>query len=131
MDVGYPSNFSRIKDLYANSLDSLKEDVIGFTYSDEQTRKIIYQVYRDTGYILDPHGAIGYMGLSEFMNSHNGLVGAFLGTAHPAKFLDVVHPLVSGRVEIPSRLQQVLERPKHAVELSSDYPEFKQYLLSN
>ena len=131
MDVGYPSNFSRIKDLYANSLDSLKEDVIGFTYSDEQTRKTIYQVYLDTGYILDPHGAIGYMGLREFMNSQNGLVGAFLGTAHPAKFLDVVHPLVSGRVEIPSRLQQVLERPKHAVELSSDYPEFKQYLLSN
>ena len=130
MDVGYPSNFSRIKDLYRNSLEFIKRDVSGFTFSDDQTRDTISRVYQETGYILDPHGAIGFLGLSEFMKQHRGTVGAFLGTAHPAKFGDVVNPLVSGKVEIPTRLEQILMREKHSIELTPDYSEFKEYLLS-
>ena len=130
MDVGYPSNFIRIKDLYLDNLEALKKDVHGFTFNDDQTRAIISKVYQDQGYILDPHGAIGYLGLQEFLGKHPEVVGAFLGTAHPAKFLDVVTPLVSRKIEIPGRLQQVLNRPKHSIQLSSEYAVFKDYLLS-
>ena len=131
MDVGYPSNFVRIKDLYFNNLDSLKNDVHAFTFSDDQTRGIITKVHQHQGYILDPHGAIGYLGLQEFLKIHPEVVGAFLGTAHPAKFLDVVTPLVSENVDIPDRLQEVLNRPKHSIQLSSEYAVFKDYLLSH
>ena len=130
MDVGYPSNFVRIMDLYQSNQESLKKDVQGFTFTDDQTREIITRVYQEHGYILDPHGAIGYLGLREFLNIHPEAVGVFLGTAHPAKFLDVVTPLVSEKVEIPARLKEVLNRPKHSIPLSSEYKVFKDYLLS-
>ncbi len=131
MDVGNPSNFSRIVDLYDHDLKALSEHVHGFTFSDEKTRRVISHIYKKTGYIMDPHGAVGYLGLQEYRRVDSGSVGVFLGTAHPAKFLDVVGPLVSESVVIPERLSKVLKQIKQSIPLSSSFGEFKDYLLAN
>jgi threonine synthase len=131
MDVGNPSNFARVMELYHHNLDELSKHVIGFTFSDDQTKAAIKKVYSETGYLMDPHGAVGYLGLMEFIKIDPNIVGVFLGTAHPAKFLDVVRSLVPDDIQIPARLRQVLGRTKNSVLLSSDYQQFKEYLSSN
>lgn len=130
MDVGNPSNFDRIMDLYQKDRERLTQQVNGFTFSDAQTSAAISQVHQETGYIMDPHGAVGYLGLQEYFKVDPDAVGVFLGTAHPAKFLDVVKPLVSDRIEIPARLKKALESEKRSIRLSSNYNELKDYLRS-
>lgn len=131
MDVGNPSNFDRIVDLYAHDLKELCKHVHGFTFGDEKTRNVISYIYSKTGYIMDPHGAVGYLGLQEYHKVDPDSVGVFLGTAHPAKFLDVVGPLVSEPVVIPDRLKEILNQKKHSISLSSSFDEFKDYILAN
>ncbi len=131
MDVGNPSNFARIVDLYNHDLKELCKHVLGYTFGDENTKNAISQVYKKTGYIMDPHGAVGYLGLQEYYKVDSASVGVFLGTAHPAKFLNVVEPLVSEPIVIPDRLSEVLSQKKHSISLSSSFDEFKDYLLAN
>ena len=131
MDVGNPSNFARIVDLYSYDLNNLTNHVFGFTFSDEKTRSIISEVYNRTGYIMDPHGAVGYLGLQEYYKVDSNSVGVFLGTAHPAKFLDVVDPLVSKPVIIPDRLKEVLNQKSQSISMPSSFDQFKDYLLAN
>ena len=131
MDVGNPSNFARIVDLYSYDLKNLTNHVFGFTFSDEKTRSIISEVYNRTGYIMDPHGAVGYLGLQEYYKVDSNSVGVFLGTAHPAKFLDVVDPLVSKPVIIPDRLKEVLNQKSQSISMPSSFDQFKDYLLAN
>ena len=131
MDVGNPSNFARIMDLYRNDWDDLRQHVSGFTFTDQQTKEAIKEVFADSGYLMDPHGAVGYLGLKEYQRMDSNTVGVFLGTAHPAKFLDVVNPLVPKEVSIPPRLQEVLGRTKTSVLLSSNYQQLKAFLTSN
>ncbi|GJM27660.1 MAG: threonine synthase [Cyclobacteriaceae bacterium] len=130
MDVGNPSNFERVMDLYNNDWESLAELVKGYTFNDSETRKAISRVYQESGYLMDPHGAVAYLGLGESLKDNPNTVGVFLGTAHPAKFFEVVKPLIPDEVEIPERLESIISRQKQSIKLSSDYRELKQYLLS-
>lgn len=119
MDVGNPSNFYRMNDLFGASVDSFRSELVGYSYTDEQTSDTIRQVYDETGYLLDPHGAVGYLGLKAYMKD-NDVVGVFLETAHPAKFLDVVEPVINQKIEIPQRLQYYIEREKVAIEIDAN-----------
>ncbi|MHA2062104.1 MAG: threonine synthase [Candidatus Sifarchaeia archaeon] len=131
MDVGNPSNFFRILDFYNNKVRAIRQDVSGFSYSDNDTKEAIKKVYKKYKYILDPHGAIGYLGQRDYMKNHSQNVqGIFLETAHPAKFIDIVQQLVPEKIKIPARLSNCMEKEKTSILLSKDYSEFKQYLRS-
>ncbi|MBP5514085.1 MAG: threonine synthase, partial [Bacteroidaceae bacterium] len=128
MDVGDPSNFARILDLYRHSHEAICSDISGATYTDEQIADTIRQCLRDTGYQLDPHGACGYRALKEGLRP--GEVGFFLETAHPAKFKDTVERITGQSVEIPARLAAFMRGQKQSTPMSKDFADFKAYLLS-
>ncbi len=130
MDVGNPSNFVRVMDLFHQDHHSVCKEITGYTFNDDETRTEIAKVYSDTGYILDPHGAVGHLGLKQYLSKNPESIGVFLGTAHPAKFLDVVQPLISEPVIIPDQLKAVLSKQKKATMLAASFKEFKEYLLS-
>ena len=128
MDVGDPSNFARIYDLYGKSHERISSLISGATYSDAQIEEIMRQCYQETGYTLDPHGACGYRALQEGLKE--GEVGVFCETAHPAKFKETVDRIIGGDVEIPERLAAFMRGQKQSVELSKDFKEFKAFLMS-
>lgn len=129
MDVGDPSNFVRILDLYDNSHEAITADIKGFRYSDEQIRKSVKSVFDKTGYLLDPHGACGYQALEDDIKSDE--VGIFLETAHPAKFTDTVESIVGkGNVPMPEKLAAFMKGKKQSISLSKNFEEFKSYLMS-
>ena len=127
MDVGDPSNFARVIELYGNSHAAIKAEISGTTYTDEQIRETVKQTYVETGYLLDPHGACGYRALAEGLQP--GEVGVFLETAHPAKFLDTVEGIIGDKVEIPAKLQAFMQGTKQSVPMTKEFADFKQYLL--
>jgi len=129
MDVGQPSNFVRMMALYQQSWPSLKADLSGFWATDEDTKAEMKRVFDNSGYVLDPHGAIGHMALRKYLETHGGS-GFFLETAHPAKFLDTVEAALGQTIEIPERLAQLKDRKKEAVGLGSEFGPFKDFLLS-
>ena len=127
MDVGDPSNFARIYDLYGKSHERITSLISGATYSDEQIRQTMKACYDETGYILDPHGACGYQALEDGLKE--GEIGVFCETAHPAKFKEKVDEILSIDVEIPDRLAAFMKGTKQSVPMTKDFAEFKQYLL--
>ena len=127
MDVGDPSNFARIYDLYGKSHERITSLISGATYSDEQIRQTMKACYDETGYILDPHGACGYQALEDGLKE--GEVGVFCETAHPAKFKEKVDEILSIDVEIPDRLAAFMKGTKQSVPMTKDFADFKQYLL--
>jgi len=135
MDVGDPSNFARIQNLYSEDGRLSPEEthwritslISGATYSDEQIKETMRQCYKETGYILDPHGACGYQALEDLLKP--GEVGVFCETAHPAKFKEKVDEILDIDVEIPERLQAFMKGEKQNVEMSKEFEDFKQYLL--
>jgi threonine synthase len=129
MDVGNPSNFVRMLDLFQHDFKSLTELITGFTYTDAETREAMLQLYDSTGYIMDPHGAVGYLGLKQFLKSKPDYTGIFLETAHPAKFADVVEATLNINIELPERLQKFMRGKKKVILLSRQYGEFKEILL--
>ncbi len=128
MDVGAPSNFARILDLYGNSHETISKEISGCTYTDEQISETLKDTYNKTGYLLDPHGAVGYRSLLEGLNKNE--IGVFLETAHPAKFKDTVESIIEDDVAIPSKLAAFMKGTKSTVKLSSAFPAFKKYLMS-
>ena len=128
MDVGDPSNFARIWDLYGHDPEAIRADISGATYSDAQIAQTIRDCYARTGYLLDPHGACGYRALKESLQP--GEVGFFCETAHPAKFKDTVEGIIGAPVAIPDKLAAFMQGTKQSVELPNDFNTFKQYLLS-
>jgi threonine synthase len=128
MDVGNPSNFVRLLELHKHNFDLLTSDVIGFSFSDDETRQAIRQVSEKSGYIMDPHGAVGYLGLKKFMEFHPHTNGIFLETAHPAKFMEVVEPVVEKTILTPARLQKLMAGKKKTVLISPAYEELKSLL---
>ena len=128
MDVGDPSNFARIYDLYGKSHEAISADISGATYSNEQIAETIRDCHSRTGYLLDPHGACGYRALKE--NLQKGEVGFFCETAHPAKFKDTVEGIIGESIEIPERLQAFMQGTKQSVALSKEFQEFKSFLFS-
>ncbi|HRG08210.1 MAG TPA: threonine synthase [Cyclobacteriaceae bacterium] len=128
MDVGNPSNFVRMLDLFQHDFKSLTELITGFTFTDAETREAMLQLYDSTGYIMDPHGAVGYLGLKQFLKSKPDYTGIFLETAHPAKFADVVEATLETKVELPERLQKFMRGEKKTVIVSAGFDEFREVI---
>jgi len=122
MDVGAPSNFERIRALYDDDLDRMRVDVTGAAFTDDTVVAEIGRVYREHGYLLDPHGAIAWLGLQEALSTEPDATGVFLATAHPAKFLEVVEPAIGKAVALPSTLADALARPRQSERLPVSYP---------
>jgi threonine synthase len=118
MDVGDPSNFERMTWLYRHDVGAMRHDVMGVRYTDEEVRATIKKVYDERSYLLDPHSAIAYMGLKGSVRSLRD-VGIFLATAHPAKFAEIVQPIIGKRVEMPAPLAEALARPRHLLRLDA------------
>ncbi len=126
MDVGDPSNFARILDLYGNNVEKIRADVSAYSFNDSQIRECIGRVYNATGYVLEPHGACAYMGLEEGLQANEN--GILLETAHPAKFPESVEPIIGRKVEIPATLQHFLSGKKQSIGMSSAFGDFKAWL---
>ena len=129
MDVGDPSNFIRIREIFKDDFSEIKSHLSSYSFSDEETRATMQQVYSNTGYITDPHGAVGYLGLKNYLNQHPGEQGIFLETAHPVKFLEVVEPTLDLRIPYPEQIRAVIDKTKEAGFIHS-YDELKAFLLA-
>jgi threonine synthase len=127
MDVGNPSNFIRIQELYNNDLKTFEKDFSSYSYTDEETLEAMKQIYNTDGYIAEPHGAVGYLGLKKELQKHDNAIGVFLETAHPIKFLDVVEPALGITLPIPEQIESVLHKEKVSVKIGS-YEELKKFL---
>jgi threonine synthase len=128
MDVGDPSNFARILDLFNHSHEAIVSEISGVSYTDEQIAETLKTCKTETGYLLDPHGACGYRALKEMLKP--GEVGVFLETAHPAKFLETVEGILGEKVEIPEKLQEFMKGEKQSESMSKYFEDFKAFLLS-
>jgi len=128
MDVGDPSNFARVLDLFNGSHDAIVSEMSGVSYNDLQIAETLKACYSETGYLLDPHGACGYRALKEGLADNE--TGVFLETAHPAKFLETVEKIIGEKVEIPLKLQEFMKGEKKSLSLSKDFKDFKNYLLA-
>lgn len=129
MDVGDPSNFVRMLDLFKNDYKAMASVISGYSYTDEQTREAMRKVYADRGYVMDPHGAIGYLALQEYFSKNKSGTGVFLETAHPAKFKEVVDDTLAFDVEIPLPLQKFMQQQKQSVSIGREFDEFRSYLM--
>lgn len=127
MDVGNPSNFARIIDLYKNRHDVISSHISGASFSDDEIREAMKRCFDDNKYILDPHGACGYMALKQGLDA--GETGVFCETAHPAKFKDTVEDAIGSMVEIPERLAEFMKGTKQSVKLGKDFKSFKAFLM--
>lgn len=130
MDVGNPSNFVRLQEIFCRDYQNVKTMISGSYYTDRETKDEMCNVYLMSGYVCDPHGAIGHRALREFVELNSEYHGVFLETAHPAKFEEVVNETLNIQIHIPSRLAELAQKQKVAVQLKPDYPLFKDYLLS-
>lgn len=129
MDVANPSNFVRIMEMYDHELNSLKQHLTSISVDDETTRKTIESVYKETGYVLDPHGAIGYKALDDYLNENTGNKGFFLETAHPVKFPEVVEQTTGKKLEIPESVQPLLSKQKRSVLMNAGFDALKEWLM--
>ena len=127
MDVGDPSNFARILDLYGHSHEAITAEIAGARYDDQEIRDTVYRTFKEKNYLLDPHGACGYRALEEGLKP--GESGIFLETAHPAKFKDTVEDILGEAIVVPKRLQAFMQAKKQSIPLSSAFDDFKAYLM--
>jgi threonine synthase len=132
MDVGNPSNFARIVDLYDNDLRAIRHDIWGCSFSDEETLRVMHDVQQQHNYVLDPHTAIGLLGWQSFAKQNPAATqGIVLATAHPAKFAETVVRAIGVRPEMPERLAAFLERPKKSIPFPNRFAELQEFLLSS
>jgi threonine synthase len=129
MDVGNPSNFVRLLQLFHHDYPSLKRKLAGFSISDDETRQVMEEVFTKKGYLLDPHGAVGYLALQRYLRQHPDQKGYFLETAHPVKFYDVVEPVIHQKVDLPASVQHLLGKKKESIPMKAGSRELKEYLL--
>ena len=130
MDVGDPSNFVRILDLFKNRHEWISEHMKGYSYSDHEIKQVIKKVYDNNGYLCDPHGAIGYQAAKSYLKEKPDSTGIFLETAHPAKFKESVEEVIGKKVDIPERLAAFAHKEKQSKMMKPDYAEFREYLRS-
>ncbi len=135
MDVGDPSNFSRIEYLFNNDYEQVREHIWGASFSDKQTGDVIQKVYEETGYLLDPHTAVGYLAVEEYRREASGYFGesgdqsfVILSTAHPAKFGDIIEPVIGETIELPDRLAASLQKEKKSIGMNNDFGQLKEWL---
>jgi threonine synthase len=130
MDVGDPSNFVRILELFQQQFESLKGKLSSYSITDEETKETIGNVYQQHKYLLDPHGAVGYLALSRYLQSHPQDKGFILETAHPVKFPDAVESIIGHPVAVPESVQYLLNKEKKSIKIDTAYSQLKEYLLS-
>lgn len=135
MDVGNPSNFERMRWLYRDDLNAMRADVAGCRYTDDQVKATIRQVYESRGYLLDPHSAIAYLGITDHLRQTDGAgrgdrIGIFLATAHPAKFSEVVEPVLGRPLEMPAPLAEVVSRPRHVLKIAATFEAVRRTLTT-
>ncbi|RMA64207.1 threonine synthase [Ulvibacter antarcticus] len=130
MDVGDPSNFVRIRELFDNDFDSLSKLLTSYSFNDTVTRNAIKTLYDSYKYIADPHGAVGYLGLVEYLKKNKSVQGVFLETAHPIKFLDVVEKAIASEVTLPESISELIQKKKESI-LIKNYQEFKTYMMDS
>ncbi|MFL5741691.1 MAG: threonine synthase [Flavisolibacter sp.] len=130
MDVGDPSNFVRILQLFDEQFAPLKNMMSGYSITDQETKDLIAQVYSDHGYVLDPHGAVGFAALKKYQQEQADSPGIILETAHPIKFYDVVEPLVHKKLPFPASVEKLLHRKKESIRMKAGLQELKEFLLS-
>jgi threonine synthase len=128
MDVGNPSNFVRIQELYNHDLAEFEKDFSSYTYTDEETKLAMKNIHTNSGYVAEPHGAVGYLGLKKELEKQPNSIGFFLETAHPIKFLDIVEPVLNVKLEIPKQIESVLGKDKVSVKIKN-YKDLKAFLL--
>src|SRR5262249_16785678 len=136
MDVGNPSNFERMRWLYGDDLNAMRQDIVGSRHSDDEVRATIKRVYQERGYLMDPHSAIAYLGLTRFvggkegqerrealggLEGKEGRIGIFLATAPPAKFSEIVEPILGHAIDTPKPLADALARPRHVLKINATF----------
>lgn len=131
MDVGNPSNFVRILELFHNQFPQLKEKFSSVSITDEETKATMKRVFDEYGYTLDPHGAVGFLALENYLQKHPGLKGIFLETAHPVKFYDVVEPVIHQTVPLPEAVKDIIDLPKKSSLIDASYQQLKKFLKIN
>jgi threonine synthase len=129
MDVGDPSNLARILALYGRDVDDLRKDLVGSVHDDDETRNCIAEVYRKTGYVLDPHSAVGYLGVEAGRRAFGEGPCVVLCTAHPVKFREAVEPAIGSSVPIPERLAACLEAERHVTAIAPEMSALREFLL--
>ncbi len=130
MDVGAPSNFIRIQEIYKNSFETLKDNVTSYSFSDDETREAMLEIYNKFNYVADPHGAVGYLGCKAYLENHPNTHCVFLETAHPTKFLDVVEEVIKEKQSLPVQIEAVMGKEKVSI-LIETYEDLKLFLLKN
>ncbi len=131
MDVGNPSNFYRMMDLYENDLDKISKDIVGISITDQETKQTIKEVFENHHYTLDPHGAVGYCALKKYAAENSFDKAIFLETAHPAKFPEVVEEVTQEKIILPEQLSSLISKTKSSVLMSKEFDGFKEFLLNN
>ncbi len=131
MDVGNPSNFARMMDLYCSTWNIVKQDIEGYAFNDAQTREAVREVAEKYGYTIDPHGAVGYLALKAYQREHPETQGIILETAHPAKFLPDMEAILERKIEVPQRLADLADLEKDSLLRGTDFESFKSWLLEN
>jgi threonine synthase len=131
MDVGNPSNFVRILELFDKNFGSLKNILSSYSICDDETRETIARIFKEKNYVLDPHGAVGFLALERYLNEHPDNKGFFLETAHPSKFYDVIEPVIDQQVEIPDSIKVLLKQKKNTIKMNTnDNDALKSLLLT-
>ncbi len=130
MDVGAPSNFIRIQELHDNNIDTLRKNLSGYSYTDDETTEAAHALYNNHNYTADPHGAIGYLALKAYLKDNTELHGVFLETAHPIKFLPVMPKTIADNIPMPAQIEAILHKEKQSIKISS-YEELKRFLLQD
>ena len=129
MDVGAPSNFERITSMYGGDIDAMRRDIVGRSYDDTQVLDEIRRVHQTHGYLLDPHGAIGWLAVNDVLaTAPADAVGVFLATAHPSKFREVVEPAIGAVVPLPPSLEEAVSRPRFSIPMSAEYSALERLL---
>lgn len=131
MDVGHPSNFARVLELFEHEHATISQLLSGYTVSDADTSATIRRVEATRGYLLDPHGAVAFFALEDYLKEYPAAAGFLLATAHPVKFPEVVEPLIGRKIELPAALRYLLEKPKQSVPLAPSYEALRQWLLKS
>jgi threonine synthase len=130
MDVGAPSNFVRMLDLYSSTWNMIKSNISGYAVDDTSTEIAVREVWQQHQYLLDPHGAVGYLALRSYQYQHPNCYGVLLETAHPAKFLEDMERILEHKIEVPDRLAALANRPKMAIQMGKDFEGFKDWMLT-
>ncbi|MCM4169868.1 threonine synthase [Arenibacter sp. TNZ] len=128
MDVGDPSNFIRIRHLYKDDFKELSKNISSYSFTDMETKEAMLKLYNDFSYVADPHGAVGYLGLKKYQETHPDTFGIFLETAHPVKFLDIVEDTIRENIDLPESILKIMDKKKKAIKIAR-YDELKDFLL--